>query len=65
MAWPPGDPAGMAARIIESVDVEPAPLRIVLGTLALDGTIAALRKRIDGFEAQRALAASADFPLGE
>src|SRR5204863_8492472 len=38
-----GDPARMAARIIESVDVEPAPLRIVLGTLALDGTIAAPR----------------------
>jgi hypothetical protein len=27
----PGDPARMAARIIDSVDVEPAPLRIVLG----------------------------------
>jgi NAD(P)-dependent dehydrogenase (short-subunit alcohol dehydrogenase family) len=61
----PGDPARMATRIIESVDVEPAPLRIVLGTLALDSTIAALRTRIDGFEAQRALAASTDFPLGE
>ena len=33
-----GDPARMAARIIESVDVEPAPLRIVLGSQALAST---------------------------
>jgi len=61
----PGDPARMAQRIIESVDVEPAPLRIVLGSQALDSTIATLRTRIDGFEAQRELAASTDFPPGE
>ena len=61
----PGDPARMAARIIESVDVEPAPLRIVLGSLALESTLATLRKRIAGFEAQTALAASTDFPPGE
>src|ERR1700730_11499305 len=34
--WPPGDPARMAVRIIESVDVEPAPLRMVLGSQALE-----------------------------
>ena len=61
----PGDPARMAARIIESVDVEPAPMRMVLGSQALESTIATLRKRIDGFEAQTALAASTDFPPGE
>ena len=61
----PGDPARMAARIIESVDVEPAPLRMVLGSLALESTLATLRKRIEGFEAQRDLAASTDFPPGE
>ena len=61
----PGDPARMAARMIESVDVEPAPLRLVLGTQALDSTIATLRTRIDGFVAQRELAASTDFPPGE
>jgi NAD(P)-dependent dehydrogenase (short-subunit alcohol dehydrogenase family) len=60
----PGDPARMAARIIESVDVEPAPLRIVLGSQALEGTLATLRKRIAGFEAQTQLAASTDFPPG-
>ena len=42
----PGDPARMAARIIESVDVEPAPLRLVLGSQALEGTLTTLRKRI-------------------
>jgi hypothetical protein len=31
----PGDPARMAARIIESVEKEPAPMRMVLGSLAL------------------------------
>jgi NAD(P)-dependent dehydrogenase (short-subunit alcohol dehydrogenase family) len=61
----PGDPARMAARMIESVDVEPAPLRMVLGSQALESTLATLRKRIEGFEAQRDLAASTDFPPGE
>ena len=57
-----GDPARMAARIIESVDVEPAPLRMVLGSQALESTLATLRKRIEGFKAQTELAASTDFP---
>jgi NAD(P)-dependent dehydrogenase (short-subunit alcohol dehydrogenase family) len=61
----PGDPARMAARIVESVDVQPAPLRLVLGSQALESTLTTLRKRIAGFEAQTALAASTDFPAGE
>ncbi|PKU24872.1 short-chain dehydrogenase/reductase [Telmatospirillum siberiense] len=61
----PGDPARMAARIIESVDVEPAPLRMVLGSQALESTLATLRKRIADFETQTELAASTDFPSGE
>jgi NAD(P)-dependent dehydrogenase (short-subunit alcohol dehydrogenase family) len=61
----PGDPSRIATRIIESVDVEPAPLRMVLGSQALEGTVAMLRKRIAGFEAQTELAASTDFPPGE
>ncbi len=61
----PGDPARMAARIIESVDVEPAPLRLVLGLQALESALATLRQRIAGFEAQTELAASTDFPPGE
>jgi hypothetical protein len=55
----------MATRIIESVDVEPAPLRIVLGSQALESTIKTLRKRIADFEAQAQFAASTDFPPGE
>jgi NAD(P)-dependent dehydrogenase (short-subunit alcohol dehydrogenase family) len=61
----PGDPAQMAARIIESVDIEPAPLRMVLGSQALEGTLATLRKRVADFEAQAELAASTDFPPGQ
>ena len=60
----PGDPVRMAARIIESVEVEPAPLRLVLGSQALQITLATLRKRIAGFEALTQLAASTDFPPG-
>jgi NAD(P)-dependent dehydrogenase (short-subunit alcohol dehydrogenase family) len=61
----PGDPARMAARIIESVEIEPAPLRLLLGSQALESTLATLRNRIAGFEAQARLAASTDFPPGE
>lgn len=60
-----GDPARMAARIIESVDKEPAPLRMVLGSQALDSTIRILRKRLADFETQKELAASTDFPAGK
>jgi len=61
----PGDPARMAAAMIASVDQDPAPLRMVLGSQALDSTLATLRKRIADFEAQTELAASTDFPPGE
>jgi NAD(P)-dependent dehydrogenase (short-subunit alcohol dehydrogenase family) len=60
----PGDPARMAAGLIESVDTEPAPLRMVLGSQALEGTLATLRKRVADFEQQTELAASTDFPQG-
>jgi NAD(P)-dependent dehydrogenase (short-subunit alcohol dehydrogenase family) len=61
----PGNPARMVAAMIASVDHEPAPLRIVLGSEALDSTLATLRKRIADFETQTKLAASTDFPPGE
>jgi len=61
----PGDPVRMAARIIESVEIKPAPLRIVLGSQALASTLALLRKRLADFETQTELAASTDFPQGE
>jgi NAD(P)-dependent dehydrogenase (short-subunit alcohol dehydrogenase family) len=61
----PGDPARMAARIIESADADPAPVRLVFGSQALEATLTTLRKRIAGFEAQAELAAATDFPPGE
>lgn len=61
----PGDPARMAARIIESVEKNPAPLRMVLGSEALKNTINTIQKRLDDFESQTDLAASTDFPAGE
>jgi NAD(P)-dependent dehydrogenase (short-subunit alcohol dehydrogenase family) len=61
----PGDPARMAAAMIASVDQEPAPPRMMLGSQALQNTLAVLRERVAGFEAQSELAASTDFPPGE
>lgn len=60
----PGDPARMAARIIDSIETDPAPLRMMLGFQALESTISTLRRRIDDFEQQTDLAASTDFPPG-
>jgi NAD(P)-dependent dehydrogenase (short-subunit alcohol dehydrogenase family) len=61
----PGDPARMAARIIESVEKEPAPMRMVLGSQALASTISTLKARVADYETQTKLAASTDFPAGE
>jgi NAD(P)-dependent dehydrogenase (short-subunit alcohol dehydrogenase family) len=61
----PGDPARMAARIIDSAGTDPAPLRLMLGSQALALTLGTLRTRITGFESQAELAASTDFPPGE
>lgn len=56
----PGDPVKMAERIIESVDKNPAPLRMVLGSQALDATITRLKERVADYETQTDLAASTD-----
>lgn len=42
----PGDPAKMATKIIESVDFPKAPMRMVLGSQALQATITRLKERI-------------------
>lgn len=60
-----GDPARMASAIIASVDRNPAPLRIVLGSQALGGTISTLEARLVDFRTQKELAASTDYPPGE
>jgi len=56
----PGDPAKMAARIIESVDLPKAPMRMVLGSQALQATLTRLKERIADYETQTELAASTD-----
>lgn len=56
----PGDPVKMARRIIESVEKEPAPLRMVLGSQALKATIDRLEERVADYKTQRSLAASTD-----
>jgi len=56
----PGDPVKMAARIIESVDRNPAPMRMVLGSQALTSTISTLEARVADFKSQKELAASTD-----
>ncbi|MBM2622849.1 SDR family oxidoreductase [Actinoplanes sp. LDG1-06] len=47
----PGDPAEYAARVIGSAEVEPAPLRVVLGEDSYAGVTAALRARLAQLEA--------------
>jgi NAD(P)-dependent dehydrogenase (short-subunit alcohol dehydrogenase family) len=56
----PGDPAKMAARIIESVDKEDTPLHMVLGSQALAATIERLEERVAAYKTQMELAASTD-----
>lgn len=56
----PGDPAKMAERMIESVDIEPAPLRQVYGSQALAATIERLEARVADYKTQTELAASTD-----
>lgn len=54
----------MASRMIDSVDIGPAPLRMMVGSQALQHTISAVRKRVADFETQTELAASTDFSPG-
>ena len=57
----PGNPTLMATRIIESVDKNPAPLRMVLGSGALKATIERLEERVADYKTQTELAASTDY----
>lgn len=61
----PGDPARMVRAIIDSVDVTPAPLRLILGGQAQKMTVQALKRRLADIEAQASTAAAADHPPGE
>ena len=57
---PNGDPARMANIIIDSVDQEPAPKRIILGSDAWGIIQKALSDRLAAVESQKELAASTD-----
>jgi NAD(P)-dependent dehydrogenase (short-subunit alcohol dehydrogenase family) len=61
----PGDPAKMAAIIIDSADQSPAPSRIVLGSDSFGIIRKALADRLAVVEAQQETAASTDFPQGQ
>jgi hypothetical protein len=61
----PGDPAKMVEVMIASVDQEPAPRRIALGSDAYQVMHAQLSARLEALEAQRELACSTDFPPEE
>ncbi|MFC8361872.1 SDR family oxidoreductase [Streptomyces griseorubiginosus] len=56
-----GDPAKMAARIIESTTRTPAPLRLVLGSDSHRFITTALRERLAQIEPQAQTAASTDW----
>ena len=60
----PGDPAKMAARIIESVDNTNTPLHMVLGSQALKATIDRLEERVAVYKTQTETAASTDIKEG-
>lgn len=58
-----GDPALMAAAMIDSVDRSPAPRRLVLGSDAYQAIEAALTARLTDVLGQRESAAATDAPL--
>ena len=58
------DPAKVAAAIIDSVDVSPAPLRLVTGSDAQRYIRDALRERLADIESQEASAATTDLTPG-
>ena len=58
-----GDPALMAAAMIASVDQNPAPRRLILGSDAYQGIETALTARLADLQSQRESAAATDAPL--
>lgn len=59
---PLGDPAKMSKIILDSVDQEPAPKRIVLGSDSWGILFKSLTDRLAAVAAQKALASSTDIP---
>ncbi|WP_108124848.1 SDR family oxidoreductase [Saccharospirillum mangrovi] len=61
---PNGDPAKMAAAMINCVDIEPAPRRLILGSDAYRIIHDALSQRLAELEAQEETAAQTDISAG-
>ena len=61
---PIGDPSKMVKLMIDSVDQNPAPKRLVLGSDSFKAMQKALADRLASVEAQKELAFSTDFPAG-
>ncbi len=61
---PIGDPSKMVRIMIDSVDQNPAPKRLVLGSDSFKAMQKALSDRLAAVEAQKDLAFSTDFPAG-
>jgi hypothetical protein len=60
-AVPPNDPRKIAAAIINSVEQNPAPKRLVLGSDCYGAIHKALSERLAALEAQKDLAHTTDF----
>lgn len=58
-----GDPAAVAAAVIACAEVEPAPLRVVLGSDSFMAIEAALTARLEAHRSQRDSAAATDDPV--
>lgn len=56
----PGDPAKMVDAMIASVQQDPAPLRLALGSDSYSHITKALTDRLDHLEAQQGIACSTD-----
>jgi len=61
---PAGDPEKMVKIMIDSVDQNPAPKRLVLGSDSFNMIQKALTDRLAAVESQKELAISTDFPKG-
>lgn len=57
----PGNPTLVAARIIESSNINPAPLRIILGKEAIEETISTLESRLAVYKSQIKTAPTSDY----
>ncbi|MCI8330614.1 MAG: SDR family NAD(P)-dependent oxidoreductase [Bacilli bacterium] len=57
----PGNPTLVAARIIESANINPAPLRVILGKEAIEETITTLESRLAIYKSQIKTAPTIDY----